>query len=138
MSAQQPMDPNHPIMLAWEELKNDPEYDNVKRWAKHEEHVDGSLWWAFLKGATMRREDVTKGDVFHHVEGMKRDEWPTQSAIDERLHSLSKAWPYLTQHAPHLDGEFNNAHVDLRGMISSLKKQRDRAVDALLKIYDLI
>ena len=41
---------NHPMVVAWEEYQATPEYANTKKWAAHKEHVDGSLWAAFVRG----------------------------------------------------------------------------------------
>jgi hypothetical protein len=37
---------------AWEAYKLTDEYANTRRWALHEQHVDGSLWAAFVVGWT--------------------------------------------------------------------------------------
>lgn len=39
-----------PLRDAWEEYKQGEDYQNTRRWALHEEHVDGSLWAAFMAG----------------------------------------------------------------------------------------
>ena len=39
-----------PLMKAWEAFKASSEYANARKWALHEEHVDGSLWHAFSMG----------------------------------------------------------------------------------------
>lgn len=39
------------------------------------------------------------------------------------LASLSKAWPYLADHASHIDGEFNNAHEYVRRTLALLRRQ---------------
>lgn len=49
----QPLKPNDPRLLAWEEYKKSDEYKNSRSWALHEEYVDGSMWAAFVKGWSM-------------------------------------------------------------------------------------
>lgn len=46
-SAMQQLPKNHPLMVAWEEYKQTPEYANSKKWAERLEHIEGSLWAAF-------------------------------------------------------------------------------------------
>jgi hypothetical protein len=41
---------NDPMMIAWESYVSLAEYKNTRSWAKHDEHVDGSLWAAFVAG----------------------------------------------------------------------------------------
>lgn len=43
---------------AWEKYKQTDEYANIRRWALHEEHVDGSLWAAFLQGCESIRAEL--------------------------------------------------------------------------------
>lgn len=38
------------MMRAWSAYKATPEYANSRSWAKHSEHVDGSLWASFMTG----------------------------------------------------------------------------------------
>lgn len=39
-----------PVFVAWEAYKVTPEYENTKKWAGDERHVEGSLWAAFIAG----------------------------------------------------------------------------------------
>ena len=39
-----------PLRVAWEKYKTTPAYDNTRKWAIHDDHVDGSLWAAFEAG----------------------------------------------------------------------------------------
>ncbi|CAB5079585.1 hypothetical protein UFOVP143_40 [uncultured Caudovirales phage] len=39
-----------PVMQAWEQYKATEDYANTRVWARHEDHVDGSLWAAFYAG----------------------------------------------------------------------------------------
>lgn len=48
--AMTPVPTDHPLMVAWEAYKADPEYSNTRKWALHDAHVDGSLWHAFAGG----------------------------------------------------------------------------------------
>jgi hypothetical protein len=52
MSAMAALPDNHPIMQAWRTYSASEEYANTKKWCTRPEHVDGSLWAAFLAGYT--------------------------------------------------------------------------------------
>jgi hypothetical protein len=41
---------DHPIMLAWNEWQETQDFANTLNWAKHDVHLKGSLWNAFLQG----------------------------------------------------------------------------------------
>ena len=45
---------------------------------------------------------------------------PTRDEIDATLKTLAKAWPILAEHAPHIDGEFDNALTKARRMFDAL------------------
>lgn len=38
------------LFVAWEKYRTTDEYANTRSWAKHDEHLDGSLWAAFMEG----------------------------------------------------------------------------------------
>lgn len=50
MTAMKPVAKDSPLMKAWEAYKLTDDYANTRKWAKHDEHVDGSLWAAFMQG----------------------------------------------------------------------------------------
>lgn len=50
MTTQTPLAADDPLMLAWKAYAATDEYANTKRWAIHPEHVEGSLWAAFVAG----------------------------------------------------------------------------------------
>ena len=50
MPDESPVPTDAPLMKAWETYKASEEFQNTRRWALHEEHVEGSLWAAFLEG----------------------------------------------------------------------------------------
>lgn len=50
MSVQSPLPSDHPLMKAWNAYKSTDDYANSRKWAAHAEHVDGSLWAAFMEG----------------------------------------------------------------------------------------
>ena len=50
MSAMTPVPKDHPLMIAWEAYKATDDYTNTKKWAGYEQHVEGSLWAAFVQG----------------------------------------------------------------------------------------
>jgi hypothetical protein len=57
MSTETPVPVDHPLRKAWDAYKARDTYSNTRRWALHEDHVDGSLWAAFAEGW----EAATKG-----------------------------------------------------------------------------
>lgn len=50
MTCQTPMAKDDPRLVAWESFKQTEEFANARRWAAHDEHLDGSLWALFLAG----------------------------------------------------------------------------------------
>jgi len=48
--AMRPVSQNAPVLRAWNIYKQSADYANTRKWAKHDEHVDGSLWAAFYAG----------------------------------------------------------------------------------------
>lgn len=38
------------LMMAWKVYESSEDFQNTRRWALREEHVNGSLWAAFLNG----------------------------------------------------------------------------------------
>ena len=56
MTAMERISEDSPLMKAWGSYTKSAEYANTKRWALHPEHVDGSLWAAFLAGFSMATE----------------------------------------------------------------------------------
>ena len=54
-----------PVMLAWKKYEASDEYANARKWALHKEaddrqHVDGSLWNAFIEGYRMCLMDMKR------------------------------------------------------------------------------
>lgn len=49
-TVQEALTKDHPIVVAFDKYKESESYANTKKWAKHEDHVDGSLWAAFERG----------------------------------------------------------------------------------------
>jgi len=45
-----PVATDHPMLVAWTAYKATTDFANTKHWAAHAEHVDGSLWAAFVAG----------------------------------------------------------------------------------------
>ena len=39
-----------PILIAFNQYKATQSYENTKKWALYPEHVEGSLWAAFMEG----------------------------------------------------------------------------------------
>lgn len=47
-----------PMMVSWEHFKASIDYENTRKWALHEDHVDGSLWNAFMMGWLAKAADI--------------------------------------------------------------------------------
>ena len=50
MSTQSPLPQNDPMLIAFQKLKNTPEYKNAVNWtikAENESQADGELWFGF-------------------------------------------------------------------------------------------
>lgn len=43
-------DPASPLMVAWEQFKQSESFANSRKWASHDEHLDGSMWNCFMVG----------------------------------------------------------------------------------------
>lgn len=53
MSEQSPLPQNDPMLIAFQKLKQTPEYQNAVKWvikAENESQADGELWFAFAAG----------------------------------------------------------------------------------------
>lgn len=46
--------PDSPLMQAWLTYQKSADYENTRRWALVKDHVDGSLWAAFVAGFNAR------------------------------------------------------------------------------------
>lgn len=73
---QSPVPKDHPLLIAWEKYRQTEEYANTKKWATHNEHVDGSLWAAFLQGW----QDRSSLEADFHSD-LKRKLLATQEAL---------------------------------------------------------
>jgi hypothetical protein len=56
MPTETPVPADHPLMKAWKAYQQTAEFANTKKWAAHPEHVDGSLWAAFMQGWLLATE----------------------------------------------------------------------------------
>lgn len=54
--AMAPLPSGDPRMKAWKEYQATARYKNTRRWARVEQHVDGSLWAAFVEGWSAANE----------------------------------------------------------------------------------
>jgi hypothetical protein len=45
-----PVGKDEPVMIAWNRYTGTDDFPNTRRWALHEQHVEGSLWAAFSAG----------------------------------------------------------------------------------------
>lgn len=85
--AMQAVQKDAPVMVAWNNYKSCDEFKNARKWALHEEHVDGSLWAAFYAGFFACAVDQVKAEgqveplqlpplnevMYHAVRGLELD-----------------------------------------------------------------
>lgn len=50
MSGMQKLPDDHPMVVAWGNVKSEPDFQSTKEWAASPEYADGSLWHIFSKG----------------------------------------------------------------------------------------
>lgn len=86
--------------------------------------------------ASRIRAALTDEHIVRHPNGhliVERSEpyTPGRADTEQWLASLSKAWPYLADHAQHIDGEFDLAHGNLKRGVEAFHEYVDR-VRALL------
>jgi len=55
------VDEKSPLILAYEQYKLTEHYANTLKWAKEENHVEGSLWAAFAEGWRVGYRDGRPG-----------------------------------------------------------------------------
>lgn len=60
MSDMQALPKDDPRIVAWQAYRLTEDYENTRRWALQEAHVDGSLWAAFIVGYTATRTSDTE------------------------------------------------------------------------------
>lgn len=72
-----------PRIVAWEAFKASEGFANTRRWALHEEYVEGSLWAAFLAGTAMTAHARPAGE--DEVERVAR-------ALEAHANSLLPEW----------------------------------------------
>lgn len=60
MTATTQLADDHPLMVAWKAYKATDEYAGAKRWAADRTSNDGSLWGAFVAGATALSAEVER------------------------------------------------------------------------------
>ena len=68
MSALTPFPASDPRMVAWKAYQATNEYANSRKWALHEEHVEGSLWAAFLAAWELARAEQREADAYQLAE----------------------------------------------------------------------
>jgi hypothetical protein len=51
-----PVPEGDPLRVAWDKYKATADYQNTRKWALDPDHVDGSLWAAFVAGWLARNE----------------------------------------------------------------------------------
>lgn len=57
MPLMQQVPADHPLMKAWKTTESTESYKNTRKWALHEDHVDGSLWAMFEAGWNAAKSD---------------------------------------------------------------------------------
>lgn len=77
-----PLPKNDPLILSWEDYKKTAEFENTKHWASKPEHVDGSLWAAFMAGytAACTRAETDLYEAKGVIESLDRENHNLRSA----------------------------------------------------------
>ena len=56
MPTETPVPADHPMMKAWKAYETTDDFANSKKWAAVPEHLNGSLWAAFMQGYMVATE----------------------------------------------------------------------------------
>jgi hypothetical protein len=67
VSASTPVPKDHPLMKAWEAHKATEDFSNSRKWALHEEHLDGSLWALFSAGWQAAQPDTIQAARYRWI-----------------------------------------------------------------------
>ena len=60
-NVQSPLPEDHPLLVAWKAYRETSDYANHERWAREQEHTEGSLWGAFSFGwFTVKDQETNK------------------------------------------------------------------------------
>lgn len=59
MNSKKQIPRNHPMLVAWGEFRNTPEFASLRRYAQQPDTLDGALWSIFEAGWVSRRVLVT-------------------------------------------------------------------------------
>lgn len=79
-----------PRVAAFATYRESEEYENTRKWALHERHVDGSLWAAFIAGWHARSTggDLVREDLLAEADA----ELEAEAAREEEDHRYSSGW----------------------------------------------
>lgn len=110
MDTSAPIPHDHPLWRAWNAHKVTPEYANSKCWAKHDEHVEGSLWALFMAGwmaldarcSALEQENVA---LRAEVERLQRE-------LGECTGAMVEVLPYMRMHGERLANDYSPRTCD--------------------------
>lgn len=111
MSTMTALPKDDPRMLAWEAYRTTPEYADSRNWAKRDEHLDGSMWAAFIAGFHAA-QPAAAPEALSKRPAIDALEIP-QDVMDEVVAALNRAIGLATRKAPGLAAGFTETAVRL-------------------------
>lgn len=125
--AMRPVPQNAPVLRAWNIYKQSADYANTRKWAKHDEHVDGSLWAAFYAGyfacaVAESAQPPVAGEVDSHLKHIER---------------VVVAYGMTAQHAESL-AVVRTGIESLSAQVEALKQEADEDNDLIDRLSKLL
>ncbi len=116
-----------PVMTAWNNYKSCDDYQNTRKWALHEEHVDGSLWASFYAGYFACAVDTTSAP---HSASQ-----PVEGLVAKAAAVIRRNEQYLRSMKPHPNtGYFKRSAEEtiavLRGLLAYLPEPQSAEATA--------
>lgn len=110
---------DHPLMIAWNEYKAGPDFENTKQWATAPKYTEGSLWAAFMAGwykaVALQAQQPAAPSGAVNVVGMPEFD----SLLD-----------HIYEHGTAAEGVIEKANAFARAVIARYAPQQPAAVDA--------
>lgn len=79
-----------PVMKAWEAYKKRDEFQNTRRWALYEAHVEGSLWAAFYQGFFAAAVNISQSAGDDYARGVADGREQAAKVVDEYPYSWDR------------------------------------------------
>lgn len=99
---QQQVTEDDPLMIAWNAHQQTDAFSNAKKWAAHEQHLDGALWAVFESGFRAGGKTVheANGQALFAFDQRDKADLLLRDAIDRRksLENLAGTMAYALKH----------------------------------------